>query len=235
MPVRDGLYDMLNYAAQVEDIRKMHEEKNDLTEAEKLSGFSKNDKLIPVITLCICFDKKKWDAPRSLYDMFVEMDPRLAEYINDYKLNLITPDEIEDFSKFASELGAVMESIKVSDDKEMVHDIIKTRKNGKISDSTADMIRTFAGTNLVEKKKTGGNIMISTGMQELMDDIRTEGLTEGETKGITKGEDLFASLIKAIGPERKDFNKALNATPAQRKRLYKKYGITDSSTTMEQN
>ena len=169
--------------------------------------------------------------------MFGEIDPRLADYINDYKLNLITPDEIEDFSKFASELGAVMESIKVSDDKEKVHDIIKTRKNGIISDRTADMIRTFAGTNLVEKKKTGGNIMISTGMKELMDDIRTEGkaegLTEGETKGITKGEDLFASLIKAIGPDGKDFNKALNATPAQRKRLYKKYGITTPGTTTQ--
>ena len=145
------------------------------------------DLLIPVITLCICFDKKKWDAPRSLYDMFGEIDPRLADYINDYKLNLITPDEIEDFSKFASELGAVMESIKVSDDKEKVHDIIKTRKNGIISDRTADMIRTFAGTNLVEKKKTGGNIMISTGMQELLEDMKTEGRVEGESIGMTKG------------------------------------------------
>lgn len=64
---------------------------------------------LSVITLCICFDKVKWDAPRSLHDMFGKVDPRLLPYINDYRLNLITPGEIQDYTKFSSELGLLME------------------------------------------------------------------------------------------------------------------------------
>ena len=39
MPVRDYLYDALNYADQVETIRKKHAETNDLKGAEFISGF----------------------------------------------------------------------------------------------------------------------------------------------------------------------------------------------------
>ena len=59
MPVRDYLYDALNYASQVENIRKQHEDNKDLSGDERISGFSREDHILPVITLCICFDKKK--------------------------------------------------------------------------------------------------------------------------------------------------------------------------------
>ena len=122
----------LGTISQVEDIRKRHEEIGDLTGDEKLSGFSKEDHIIPIITLCICFDKKKWDAPRSLFDMFGKVHPRIAEYVDDYRLNLISPEEIEDFTKFSSELGAVMEFIHISDDKEKLRDIIKAKGKNSI-------------------------------------------------------------------------------------------------------
>ena len=161
----------------------MHEEKNDLTEAEKLSGFSKKDKLIPVITLCICFDKKKWDAPRSLYDMFGEIDPKLAEYINDYKLNLITPDEIEDFSKFSSELGTIMELIHYSDDKERARDIMKSEDDRLIQTKTAEMIQVFTGINVTKYKTEGGQVMVKNAYMEILEDERNEGRIEGRIEG----------------------------------------------------
>ena len=219
MPVRDYLYDALNYASQVEDIRRRHEEAGDLTGDEKLSGFSKKDHILPVITLCICFDKKKWDAPRSLFDMFGKVDPRIAEYVDDYRLNLITPDEIDDFNKFSSELGAVMEFIQISDDKEKLRDIIKARGNESIHVNTVDMINTYIGTSISTKNAKGGQVKVCQALQELMDERYIEG--QGS------GEDRLARLLKAIKPGSKDFDKALNATTAERKKLYKKYGIID--------
>ena len=56
-------------------------------------------------------------------------------------------------------------------------------------------------------------------LQELIEDERAEGRAEGA--------DLLAKLLKAIKPGSKDFDKALNATDAERKKLYKKYGIID--------
>ncbi|SEA57040.1 Putative transposase, YhgA-like [Oribacterium sp. KHPX15] len=223
MPVRDYLYDALNYASQVADISKKHEENDDLSGNEKISGFSKNDRILPVITLCICFDKDKWDAPRRLSDMFSIVDPRISEYINDYKLNLITPHEIEDFSKFSSELGTIMEFIHVSDDKAKLRDIIKSRAEESIHLNTVDMINTYVGTKIPTRNVKGGKMRVCQAFQELLEDERAEGREEGREEGA----DMLAKLLKVLTPGSKDYDKALNATAKQRNKLYKKYGIIE--------
>ena len=184
MPVRDYLYDALNYATQVEDIRKAHQEAEDLKDpAELLSGFTKKDKLVPVITLCICFDKTKWDAPRSLYDMFGKVDPRIKQYVDDYKLNLITPDEIRDFSKFASELGLVLEFIQNSDDKKRLRDIIETRREyQRVDVRTADLINTYTAANISTAGAEGGKVDMCTAIQGMIEDGRQNGRTERDTE-----------------------------------------------------
>lgn len=47
MVVRNMLYDALNYTSQVEQHAKEHRQKKDVTGAEFLSGFSKEDTLVP--------------------------------------------------------------------------------------------------------------------------------------------------------------------------------------------
>ena len=42
---------------------------------------------------------------------------------------------------------------------------------------------------------------------------------------LDEGADMLARLLKLLTPGSKEFDKALNATPAQRRRMYKKYGI----------
>ncbi len=227
MPIRDYLYDALNYASQVELIRKKHEELRDLRGDERLSGFSKEDHIIPVITLCICFDKKKWDAPRSLFDMFGEVDTRLANYVDDYKLNLITPEEIEDFSKFSSELGMVMEFIHVSDDKERLRDIINTRNDKTMHVDTADMINTYLGARISTKNAKGGRVKVCQGLQELMEDERNEGRNEGRIEGRNEGANMLAKLVRMLTPGSEDYEKALDGDEQERIKLYKKYGILD--------
>ena len=220
MPVRDYLYDALNYADQVETIRKNHTEAKDLKGAELLSGFSKKDKIIPVITLCICFDKSHWDGPRSLYDMFGRIDPRIEKYVNNYSLNLITPDEIKDFTKFSSELGLALEVIQNSDDKNRLRDIIETREEYKDVDvSTVDIINTYTSANISKKEAEGGRVNMCTAIQGMIED----GIREGQEKG----ENMLARLIKLLTPGSKDFDKAINGTSAERKKLYKKYKIID--------
>lgn len=52
-------------------------------------------------------------------------------------------------------------------------------------------------------------------LKEIMEEERDEGA------------DMLARLLKAIQPGSKDFDKALNASAAERKKLYKKYKIID--------
>ena len=231
MPVRDYLYDALNYAAQVESVRKLHREQTDTrSSGEFLSGFTKEDHLIPVITLCICFDKS-WDAPRSLYEMFGDIDPAVLKYVDNYKLNLITPGEIEDFDKFASELGLVLEFIQNSEDKARIRDIINSNeKYQRVDVDTVDMINAYTSANISRDEMEGERINMCTAIKELMEDSRIEGREEGRqegrAEGLTIGEDMLAGLILKLTPGTKDYMKALQGTSADRKKLYKKYGIT---------
>ena len=160
MPVRDNLYDALNYSAQVREIRRRHEEAKDLKEGvELLSGFSKDDKLIPVITLCICFNKEAWNGPRSLYDMFGKIDSRIKPYVNDYKLNLITPGEVKDFTKFTSGLGLALEFIQNSDDKKQMRSIIESRKEYESVDiDTVDIINVYTNARISKENAKGSRL-----------------------------------------------------------------------------
>lgn len=111
MVIRNMLYDALNYSIQVETRAKQHRKKKDLTGTGFLSGFAKEDTLDPVITLTIYWNVGRWDGARSLHDMFNVKDQRVLKYVSDYKLNLIVPEEIEDFDKFKTELGPLLEFI----------------------------------------------------------------------------------------------------------------------------
>ena len=219
MPVKNNLYDALNYSSQVETIRKEHKEAGDLKSgAEITSGFTKKDKIKPVITLCICFDKTKWDAPKSLHDMFGKVDPRLLPYINDYKLNLITPSEIGDFNRFSSELGLVMETIQMSDDKKRLRDIIESKEEYQSVDvDTVDLINAYTDSKISKKEAKGGKVNMCTAIQGLIEDGRVKGRAEGENKAF--------ELIKLLKPGTKEYDKALNGTAADRRKLYKKYNI----------
>ena len=62
MPVKTGLYDFMNYSGQAEEAEKSYrtnDEKSDgkdsvpMSKAEFLSGFRKEDRLMPVISLVV--------------------------------------------------------------------------------------------------------------------------------------------------------------------------------------
>jgi hypothetical protein len=52
-----------------------------------------------------------------------------------------------------------------------------------------------------------------------------EMLDRVEARGMEKGEDMVIALLKKLTPGSEDYNKALNASPEERRELYKKYGI----------
>ena len=116
MPVRDMLYDALQYARQVEESKRSYRKKKNtkMNSAEFLSGFRKEDKLMPVITLVVYFGEESWDGPQSIREMLNTKDEVILSYVQDYKLNLIVPATIrdEEFDKFHTDLGAILQFIK---------------------------------------------------------------------------------------------------------------------------
>lgn len=140
---------MRNYGKQVDIIRKKHRKEKDTKEsAEFLSGFKKADKLKPVITLTIYFGTNEWDGPRSLKEMFEDINQDISKYINDYKLNLIIPKEIKDFQKFKSEFGKVMKYIALADDNKAFEKLAEDEYYGKLNKETVRMLNECVGETI---------------------------------------------------------------------------------------
>ena len=84
MPVRNIIYDALQYGKQVSEVAKRHKSKGDRkghNKGEYLSGFYKEDRIRPVVTLVVHFGADEWDGPFSLYDMMDLEDEKLLEYV----------------------------------------------------------------------------------------------------------------------------------------------------------
>ncbi len=135
MPVKNGLYDFLQLSGQVTQARKSHRKKENRekegykpNEGEYLSGFWKNDRLIPTITLAIYFGADEWDAPLSLHEMYATQDDVFLRYAPDYHVNLIAPFHMTDgeMDEFQTSLREVMLYIKYSKDKKKLYEIVES-------------------------------------------------------------------------------------------------------------
>ena len=123
MPIRNMLYDVLSLIGQVEAASRSYRQAGDYGKdtAEFLSGFHREDRVLPVITIVIHWGAEPWDAPLSLREMYPEgINPRLLQYVADYKVNLVSPALMsdEELEIFKSDLREVLKFIKHSGDKD---------------------------------------------------------------------------------------------------------------------
>ena len=89
-----------------------------------MSGFHRNDTLTPVITITVYLGAEAWDGPRSLHEMFGTLDEELKPWIPDYRINLLAPQEIEDFSVFRTEVGQLLQFIRASESEQEVQELL---------------------------------------------------------------------------------------------------------------
>ena len=186
LPVKNMNYDALNYGKQVTDIAKEHRAKKDIKDSgEFLSGFKKEDKLKPIITLTIYFGPDVWDGPRSLKEMFEDIDESIMKYVEDYKVHLLVPNEIKDFEKFTTDFGKVMKYIAVSKDKKALEELEKEEAFKCIDVDAVRLLNAHTNSNIAiqegEKKMD-----MCKGLKELLADKREEGREEGISLGANK-------------------------------------------------
>jgi len=203
MPVRNMLYDALQYAGQVDEIANLHHNHKNhprhqpVNQAEFLSGFHKNDKLIPVITLVILFNAKEWDGPRSLMDMMDISDPQIKKLVVDYPLYLISPEQMTDegLQKFHSSLREVMGCIKYSADKKKLSSFI--HNNPRMMQMEANAARVIEAVNHIpiNIKKGDENVNMCQAIEEMIQDGREEGRSKGRSEGRSEGQERINQLI----------------------------------------
>ena len=184
MPVKTMIYDALNYGEQVNEAKKRHRKNKDYRSSyEFLSGFTLDDKLTPVITITLYLGTTQWDGPRSLVEMMPQMDERILPFFNDYRINLLNPLEITDFSKFETGLRPLFELLKNASDEEKLNDLItKDETFTKVDVETVAAINLFVGTDIKYDEKEE-----VVNMCKAWDDHKKLGIQEGMKQGIQQG------------------------------------------------
>ena len=180
MPVKTMIYDALNYGEQVNEAKKRHRKNRDYRSSDEfLSGFTLDDKLTPVITITLYLGTTQWDGPRSLAEMMPKMDERILPFINDYRINLLNPLEITDFSKFETGLRPLFELLKNASDEEKLNELItKDETFTKVDVETVAAINLFVGTDIKYDEKEE-----VVNMCKAWDDHKKRGIQEGMKQG----------------------------------------------------
>lgn len=187
MPVKNMLYDSMQFARQVTKAAKSHrqEKEHKPSSDEFLSGFYKTDRLIPVVTLVIYWGPDRWDGPLTLKEMYAAADDAVMQYVPDYKINLIAPEQMtdEEMKEFKTSLKEVMLYIKYSKDKNKLLEIAQEDPDFLSMDrQAAEVINTVTNSKLKypEGKET---INMCLAIEEMRMDSKREGIREGEIKG----------------------------------------------------
>ena len=180
MPVKTMIYDALNYGEQVNEAKKRHRKNRDYRSSDEfLSGFTLDDKLTPVITITLYLGTTQWDGPRSLAEMMPQMDERILPFINDYRINLLNPLEITDFSKFETGLRPLFELLKNASDEEKLNDLITNDDTfTRVDVETVAAINLFVGTDIKYDEKEE-----VVNMCKAWDDHKKRGIQEGMKQG----------------------------------------------------
>ncbi len=183
MPVRNAIYDALQYGRQVADIAAGHRRnKKDFTgksNGEYLSGFLKEDCIKPVITLVIHFGAEEWDGPLSLHEMMSVSDIEILSFVENYRIHLIDPAKLteEQLNKFSTSMREVIGYIKYSKNKDKLLEFLRTDAHRSIEMNAARVIRTITNTP-IEVSEEEEEIEMCKAIEDLIAESEARGRAE---------------------------------------------------------
>lgn len=188
MPVRIMDYDSSSYSVQKDEISCRHTEAQDLKEDEFLSGFSRTDRLIPVVSLVLYCGARPWDGARRLHEL-LDLDrfpQELTEYVTDYRIHVLdichTSDER--LEEFPPDIRTMFLFIKYKDDPDT---LMKKLSNAEdVCRDTCEAIVDMVGERRLKKvmpEEEGAKVC----MCKAIDILIKDGEKRGELRGFERG------------------------------------------------
>lgn len=186
--VRHMIYDAYGYNRQLTDIRKSHAPSKMLYKR----GFYPDDRLIPMVTVCLYYGIPEWDAPTHLKDLFdysliPEDEAKIWQrYIQDYEIVVLdirrmSEDQLEHMH---TDMKLLFGLLRHSDEKKQLQDyILKHRREmSVVEDDICQAYMNLSGTKELRKywnAQEGGSQDMCKAMDEWIQDSRAEGKAEG--------------------------------------------------------
>ena len=143
-----------------------------------------------------------------------QMDERVFPLINDYKINLLNPLELTDFSMFETGLRPLFEVLKNASDERKLNDLITTDDIFKKVDvETIAAMNLFAGTD-IEYEEKEEVINVCKAWEDHKKLGIQEGMHQGETKMlftlVTKGKLDIGTAAEEAGVSVVEFEKLMS-------------------------
>lgn len=226
MPVKNMLYDSMQYARQVTKAAKSHrqEKEHKPSSGEFLGGFHKTDRLIPVVTLVIYWGPDRWDGPLSLKEMYAAADDAIMQYVPDYKINLIAPEQMteDEIKEFKTSLKEVMLYIKYSKDKAKLREVTQADESFQNLDRQAAEVINVTTNSKLKYPEGKEKIDMCAALEEMRMDSKREGIREGKIEGAVKAyKEVGFSLQKTIQRIAENYNFSLQQAEEEVKKYWK--------------
>ena len=163
MPIRTMLYDALAYEKQ----------RNDLELKQNSEGkyyrrkMTKNQKVLPVLTIIFYYGEKQWDGATSLHDMIQWSDEEeLQDIVPNYKMNLIWAYGQQDINRYKSDLQYILYLLKYKQDENRLEKYIE-ENDEKLQHMNQDIhnaIVALMGSEILEgiESEEGGEIRMES-------------------------------------------------------------------------
>lgn len=149
--------------------------------------------------MVIYWGTKDWDGPKSLYEMMdikSDMKDIIQKYVNDYKLHIIVPNEIENFEQFSTELGFCLRYIRFSTNKTKLKELLKefAEVYSSFDKESGDLIQVVTNTKLPKEAKKEEAVDMCKAIDDMMEDARMEEAENNTRRFFQNGANL--ELVK---------------------------------------
>ena len=202
MPLRVMLGDALGYLKEYQEISGNNKKEGKWKNSEEfLSGFCKDDRLHPMVTICIYYGENIWDGPMSLKDM-LNIPENLCSVVNDYRMNLIQVWNSEQFNFKNPDVCTVF-GVSRNIFKREYNKITDVYKNQEIDSEIGLVIGAITESQeLINQalEQQGGKMNMCKALEELKLEGVAEGMEKGIEKGIEKGK-IVARYEDGMTPE----------------------------------
>lgn len=192
MPLRIMLGDALGYLKEYQEIAKKNKAQGDWEDSDEfLSGLRREDRLHPMVSLCVYYGERAWDGPYTLAHM-LKIPEELRPVVSDYKMNLIQVRESEELVFHNGDVQAVFE-ISRNIYKRNYKKIEEVYQNKELSSELGIVIGAITESpELVNQalERKGGRMNMCTALEELKKEGITEGRKEGREEGRKEGRVL---------------------------------------------
>lgn len=224
MPVRNMLYDALEYMKQVQMLEKKHKDNDEKLEGgEFLSRIRKEDRIKPVITT-VLYCGEEWDGSKSLRDMLniTENDfEKIRKYLPDYRINIVNVGNVVYTEKFRTSLKYIFGMLRFRKDKERLYEYINANREAI---EKMDYVETVAAFVLLGEQK---RIEEWLGSEEDKEDVTMcqaidELINDGKQNGENRMLDLVSFLIR---DGKMQFIERIRNDAVLREELCVQYGI----------